>query len=502
MEAMVEFKEVTKRFPGNTALDRVSFVIEKGEVHALLGENGAGKSTLLNILHGIYGEYDGTVEADGQVLGFRGASDAIKFGISKVHQEVSVVTELTVGQNIALGYEPHRGMFIDFQKMYEKTDEILRRLGCRFDSRERLDSLSTGELQMILIAKALFHNAKIISFDEPTSALTDKEVDKLISVIGELKARGITILYVTHRLDEVFRIADRVSILRDGHYVCTHNISEINKEALIRNMVGRDVEAFAVRKKPLCVRDEIVLKVENLQVAGVFKEVSFELHKGEILSFSGLVGAKRTDVMRAIFGADRKTGGRVMVNGAELDARSPRAAMKRGIALIPENRKTQGFIQRFTNSQNMSLAAQKRFTKYGFLDFKQMRENSEYYIAQMDLNPKDPEYCTDSLSGGNAQKVIIAKWMTIAPEVIIFDEPTKGIDVGAKAEIYRLMEEMVTEGKAILMVSSELPEVIGMSDRVIVMREGRVTGELSRSELSEETILRLAMEGTAHETVC
>lgn len=495
MAGMVKFTEVTKRFPGNTALDRVSFDIRKGEVHALLGENGAGKSTLLNILHGIYGEYEGSVEADGQKLAFRSASDAIEFGISKVHQEVSVVTELTVGQNIALGYEPRKGAFIDFQTMYKKTDEILKRLGCRFDSRDRLDSLSTGELQMILIAKALFHNAKVISFDEPTSALTDKEVDKLLAVIGELKAQGITILYVTHRLDEVFRIADRASILRDGHYVCTLNIPEINKEMLIRNMVGRDVEAFAVRKRPRCVRKEVALKVENLQVAGVFQGVSFELHKGEILSFSGLVGAKRTDVMRAIFGADRKTGGRIVINGQELDARTPGAAMKHGVALIPENRKTQGFIQRFTNSQNMSLADMKNFTKHGFLDFKRMKENSEYYIEQMDLNPKDPDYRTDSLSGGNAQKVIIAKWMTINPEVIIFDEPTKGIDVGAKAEIYRLMEEMAAAGKAILMVSSELPEVIGMSDRVIVMREGRVTGELSRDDLSEETILHLAMEG-------
>lgn len=492
---MIHFSKITKRFPGNTALDQVDFQIKKGEVHALLGENGAGKSTLLNILHGIYSQYDGDIEIDNEKVSFKNANEAIEFGIAKVHQEVNLVTELTVGQNVALGYEPQKGPFIDYNGMYKKTDEILERLGCRFKSRDKISSLSTGEMQMILIAKALFHNAKIISFDEPTSALTDKEVDRLLEIIGELKNKGITILYITHRLDEVFKIADRASILRDGKYICTMTIKEITKEILINNMVGRDVSAFAVRHKPLCASKEVALEAINLHSQGVFKDIHFKVHKGEILSFAGLVGAKRTDVMRAIFGADPITGGQIRVNGNLVNISSPKEALANGIALIPENRKTQGFVKYFTNAQNMALASMDKFTDGIFVNNGKITENCQYYIEQMDLHPSDPEYQTDSLSGGNAQKVIIAKWMTTNPDIIIFDEPTKGIDVGAKAEIYRLMEDMVADGKAIIMVSSELPEVIGMSDRVIVMREGRMVGELDRSELNEESILHFAMEG-------
>ncbi len=495
MEAMIHFSKITKRFPGNIALNNVDFEIQKGEVHALLGENGAGKSTLLNILHGIYSQYEGGIEIENKRINFKSANDAIEFGIAKVHQEVNLVTDLTVGQNIALGYEPKKGVLVDFSTMYQRTDSILGRLGCRFKSSDRIDSLSTGEMQMILIAKALFHNARIISFDEPTSALTDKEVDRLLEIIGELKRQGITILYITHRLDEVFKIADRASILRDGKYVCTLKIKDITKEVLIHNMVGRDVSAFAVRNKPLCVTEEVALEVTDLESEGVFRGISFKVHKGEILSFAGLVGAKRTDVMRAIFGADPLTGGQIKVHGKPANIKTPKQALANGIALIPENRKTQGFVKGFTNAQNMALASMNKFTKGFFVDDGKILDNCKYYMKEMDLHPNDPEYQTDSLSGGNAQKVIIAKWMTTKPDIIIFDEPTKGIDVGAKAEIYRLMEDMAADGKAIIMVSSELPEVIGMSDRVIIMREGRMVGELNRNDLNEESILHFAMEG-------
>ncbi|SCP97643.1 sugar ABC transporter ATP-binding protein [Anaerobium acetethylicum] len=495
MTTMIHFSKITKRFPGNTALDNVDFEIKKGEVHALLGENGAGKSTLLNILHGIYSQYEGDIEIEDAKVSFKNANDAIEFGIAKVHQEVNLVTDLTVGQNIALGYEPKKGLLVDYGAMYKKTDAILERLGCRFKSSDRINSLSVGEMQMILIAKALFHNARIISFDEPTSALADKEVDRLLEIIKELQAQGITILYITHRLDEVFRIADRASILRDGKYICTVDIKDITKEQLIRNMVGRDVSAFAVRNKPLCATKEVALEVTNLESKGVFHNISFKVHKGEILSFAGLVGAKRTDVVRAIFGADPITGGQIKVKGKEVVIKSPKEALSYGIALIPENRKTQGFVKDFSNAQNMALASMDKFTSGAFVNTGKIKDNCEYYIEQMRLHPADPEYLTNSLSGGNAQKVIIAKWMTTNPDIIIFDEPTKGIDVGAKAEIYRLMEEMAADGKAIIMVSSEMPEVIGMSDRVIIMREGRMTGELSRSELNEESILQFAMEG-------
>lgn len=495
MTTMIHFCNITKRFPGNIALDDVDFRVNKGEVHALLGENGAGKSTLLNILHGIYSQYEGEIIIEESKVNFKNANDAIEFGIAKVHQEVNLVTELTVGQNIALGYEPKKGFLVDYKEMYKKTDRILVKLGCRFKSSDNINTLSTGEMQMILIAKALFHNAKVISFDEPTSALTDREVDRLLEIIKELKTQGITILYITHRLDEVFRIADRASILRDGKYICTKNVKDISKEILINNMVGRDVSAFAVRNKPLCVTKDVALEVTNLESKGVFHDISFKVHKGEILSFAGLVGAKRTDVMRAIFGADPITSGNIKVNGVESTIKTPKQALEHKIALIPENRKTQGFVKNFTNAQNMALASMDKFEKGVFIDHVKINDNCEHYIEQMDLHPNDPEYQTNSLSGGNAQKVIIAKWLTTNPDIIIFDEPTKGIDVGAKAEIYRLMEEMVANGKAIIMVSSELPEVIGMSDRVIVMREGRIVGELKRNELSEESILHFAMEG-------
>lgn len=495
MATAIHFSNITKQFPGNKALDSVDFTVDKGEIHALLGENGAGKSTLLNIFHGIYPDYDGSVEIDGQKIAFKNANDAIEFGIAKVHQEVNLVTELTVGQNIALGYEVTKRFLVDYETMYKKTDTILEKLGCRFRSRDKVTSLSTGEMQMILIAKALFHNARIISFDEPTSALTDREVDRLLKMIMELKSQGITILYITHRLDEVFAIADRASILRDGKYITTLKIRETSKEELIRYMVGRDVSAYAVRNCSLCAAEEVVLEVQDLCSNGVFEHISFKLHKGEILSFAGLVGSKRTDVMRAIFGADPYTSGTVYIKGEKTEIRTPKDALRYSLGLIPENRKTQGFVKNFSNSGNMALAAMDKFCKNGFVNAQKIHDNCMYYTGQMNLHPADPDYLTESLSGGNAQKVIIAKWMTTDVDIIIFDEPTKGIDVGAKAEIYRLMEELVASGKAIIMVSSELPEVIGMSDRVMVMREGKITGVLNHDELNEEIIMKFAMGG-------
>lgn len=492
---MIHFSNITKQFPGNKALDNVNFTIDKGEIHALLGENGAGKSTLLNILHGIYPDYEGNIEIDGQKVNFRNANDAIEFGIAKVHQEVNLVTELTVGQNIALGYEITKGFLVDYDTMYKKTDSILEKLGCKFKSKDYVTSLSTGEMQMILIAKALFHNAKVISFDEPTSALTDREVDKLLKMIIELKAQGITILYITHRLDEIFAIADRASILRDGKYITTLDISKTSKEELIRHMVGRDVSAYAVRNKPLCASDEVVMEVKDLCKNGVFEHISFELHRGEILSFAGLVGSKRTDVMRAIFGADPYSSGEIYIKGKKANIKTPKDALKYSLGLIPENRKTQGFVKNFTNSSNMALASMNQFCNKGFINVKKIYDNCIYYTKEMNLHPADPDYLTESLSGGNAQKVIIAKWMTTDADIIIFDEPTKGIDVGAKAEIYRLMEELVANKKSIIMVSSELPEVIGMSDRVVVMREGKIMGFLNHDQLNEEIIMNFAMGG-------
>ncbi|WP_019638886.1 sugar ABC transporter ATP-binding protein [Paenibacillus fonticola] len=493
---IISFKTISKTFPGVKALDSVSFDVLEGEIHALIGENGAGKSTLLNILHGIYNEYEGEVWIEGNKAAFKNANDAIKSGISKVHQEVSLISDLTVGQNVALGHEPRKGMFIDFKTMNAKVDSILQRLRCKFKSSDLVSTLSTGEMQMLSIAKALFHEARIISFDEPTAALTENETRALFEIIRELKANGITVIFISHRLDELFEICDRITVLRDGKFVGTYLTGEMTRQKLIQSMVGRDVAAFAERKKPGLKTDEIVLEVKSLSRSGVFENISFHLNKGEILGFSGLVGSKRTDVVRALFGADRKTSGEIFIKGKKGRINSPKQGLMQGIGLIPENRKTQGFIRNMTNADNMGLAALKKFSRLGFINQKQKIDNCKQLADNLQLNPKDPEYMTYNLSGGNQQKVVLGKWLTTNTDILIFDEPTKGVDVGAKAEIYRLMEELLEAGKSIIMVSSELPEVIGMSDRVIVMHEGKMMKELHRHELDEETILHYAMGGS------
>lgn len=492
-ENIISFDQVSKTFPGVKALDNVSFGIKKGEIHALLGENGAGKSTLLNILHGVYSEYDGTVNIQGEKASFKNTNDAIQHGIAKVHQEVSLIPQLTVGQNIALGYEPKKGLFIDYKQIHEAANRLLKKLKCNFTSETLAEKLSTGEMQMVAIAKALYHNAQVISFDEPTASLTMKETASLFEIIKELKGNGITILYVSHRMDEIFEICDRATVLRDGRFIKTFEVSEINKEILIRNMVGRDVAAYAVRSTEFKPTDEVVLEVKNLSVKGVYENVSFSLKKGEIVGFAGLVGAKRTDVVRTIFGADKKTGGSVKIKGKQVDIKTPRQGLLAGIGLIPENRKTQGFIKSFTNAENIGLASLEKFTSFGLVNHKKKLKNCQYYAEEINLNPKNPHYLTSDLSGGNQQKVVLSKWLSSDADILILDEPTKGVDVGAKAEIYRVLEELLAKGKSIIIVSSELPEIIGLCDRVVIMREGKMVAELDKSGLNEEAILQYAM---------
>lgn len=495
-EHAIEFEQVTKTFPGVVALDDVSFGVETGEIHALVGENGAGKSTLLNILHGVYSEYSGTVKIFDSPIGFRSTHDAIKAGVSKVHQEISLVPDLNVGQNIFLGYEPKIGPFLNYDRMYKEADKLLARLKSPLNARDSLSGASTGEMQMISVAKALFHEARIISFDEPTSSLSSAETLTLMQVIRDLKSQGITILYVSHRLDEVFDIADRVTVLRDGEYIGTYGTTEIDRSGLIRKMVGRDVSSFATRHKVRCYTDETVLSVKDLSVSDVFEPISFDLHKGEILGFSGLVGAKRTEVVRAIFGADRRTTGTIEINGAVAEIESPEDALKYGIGLVPENRKTEGFVRYLTNEDNISITCMPKFQNGPFIDAKTKGNNAQEYMQRLRITPPRPDFPTDTMSGGNQQKVVVAKWLSTDADIIILDEPTKGIDVGAKEEMYALLEELVALGKAVIVVSSELPEIIGLCDRVIVMREGRRTAELSHEELTEERLLHYAMEGS------
>ncbi len=498
MGKAVEFVKINKRFPGVHVLKDISFSVEEGEVHALVGENGAGKSTLLNILHGVYSDYEGEVLLHGKEVHFQNPNDAIQNGnISKVHQEIMVVDELTVGQNVTLGYEPKKGVFIDFNKMHQEVDSILEELNCRFRSRDITKSLTAGEKQMIAIAKAIYHHSNIISLDEPTAALTSKETEALFEVVEKLKKDGITIMYVSHHLDEIFRICDSVTVLRDGEFIKTMATKETNEEDLIHAMVGRNVASVASRFTPCQAQDEVVLKVENLGDDKMYKDVSFELHKGEILGFYGLVGAGRTEVMRAVVGADRQLHGSITLKGKKVTGNwNSTKALKAGIGMLSEDRKNQGFNKLSSNIDNISVSSLEKYMNGIFLSDRKKRDNAEHFFEELDINPKLPDYLTVNMSGGNQQKVILAKWMSTNVDIIIFDEPTKGVDVAAKAEIYRLMEELVAEGKSIIVVSSELPEAMGMSDRLIVMSEGSITAELDdRDAFDSDQILNYAIGG-------
>ncbi|QQO10587.1 sugar ABC transporter ATP-binding protein [Breznakiella homolactica] len=494
MGKAIEFSHVSKQFPGVKALKDVSFSVAQGEVHALLGENGAGKSTLLNILHGVQTDYEGDIFLSGEPVNFRNPHDAIIRGrISKVHQEINVVRDLTVGQNVTLGYEMVRaGLFVDYRKVNKTVNEILGKLNCDFRAEEMVSSLTAGQMQMLEIAKALFHNSRIISMDEPTSSLTEKETSSLFNIIGELKKSGITVIYVSHRLDEIFQICDRATILRDGEYIATLDVASTSKDELIKMMVGRNVSSIAARTID-CVQDEVVLKVEGLSRSQHYEDISFELKKGEILGFFGLVGAGRTEVMRTIFGADKKTAGSVFIKGKPANIRNTRDALKLGLGLLPEERKSQGFISFTSNADNTALSSLQKYLTYGFVDTRKKYENYSRIADEIKINPRQPDFLTQNMSGGNQQKVILARWLSTDADILIFDEPTKGIDVAAKMEIYRLMESLLKEGKSIIVVSSELPEITGISDRIIVFHEGRKMVELSKPQFDEQTILNYAM---------
>lgn len=499
MGKAIEFKKINKSFPGAHVLKNVSFTVNDGEIHALVGENGAGKSTLLNILHGIYPEYEGDVNLFGNVVKFKNPNDAIHLGhIAKVHQETNVVKDISVGENVTLGYEPSIGPFVDKKLMDKKVDKILNSLGCKFNSTTKAFKLSAGEMQMIAIAKALYHDARIISLDEPTASLSLKETENLFRVIRELKENGITIIYVSHRLEEIFQICDRITVLRDGEVITSLNVKETNRAELIKYMVGRDVSALATRTKPCMATQEVLLKVENYS-GEKFHNIDFEIHRGEILGFSGLVGAGRTELMRAIVGIDRKYKGTLWLHGKKTEIRNTSDALRDGIGLLPEDRKTQGFLSLSTNTDNVAIASLEKYMNGFTVSKEKKRNNCSKFIKELKINPPNPDQLTAYMSGGNQQKVIIARWLSTDVDIIIFDEPTKGVDVGAKVEIYRLIEDFAEQGKAIIVISSELSEAIGISDRIVVMHEGFKTGELIREKFSEEAIMELAIGGSTNE---
>lgn len=493
---LLEVRNVSKRFPGVRALQGVSLELRAGEVLAVIGENGAGKSTLMKILAGIQRPDSGELLLSRRPIEFHSVRDAMRAGISLIHQELNLSDNLDIGANVFLGREPRRFGLVDHGRIHREAQPFLDRIGLRVSSRELVCNLSIGRQQMVEIAKALSIQSRVLIMDEPTSSLSQHETENLFRVIRDLRQQGVSIVYISHRLGEVKELADRVTVLRDGQNAGELKREEISHESMVRLMVGRDLSQFYERK-PHPIGGPI-LEVEGLRTALHPKHpLSFKVGAGEIVGVAGLVGAGRTEMLRTLFGIDRPLDGRIRVGDHELELRSPQDAIAAGLALVPEDRKQQGVIVEMAVRQNLSLASWRRHhKKAGFLDKVFEGDLVKEMISKLNIKTPSGEQIVQFLSGGNQQKVVLGKWLALAPRLLLLDEPTRGIDVGAKQEIYRLMEQLAESGVGILFVSSEMTEILGMSDRVLVMHEGRITGELSRAELSEEAVMHLATGGT------
>ena len=491
-EIILTMKNISKSFSGVAALKNGELTLESGEVVALMGENGAGKSTLMKILTGIYEKDGGTITYMGKEVEFKGPAASEKAGIAIVHQELNMMNDLTVAKNLFIGKECMKGMFIDDALMVEKAKALFDVLNIDINPAERIGALTVGKQQMVEIAKAISGDAKIIIFDEPTAALTDSEIEELFKVINDLKKKGTGIVYISHRMDEINIISDKVTVMRDGEFVGTLVTKDCDKNDIIKLMVGRTI--FSEPKTASNVAEDapIVLKCEHLSRGKAVRDVSFELKKGEILGFSGLMGAGRTEVARLIFGADKLDEGKIYISGKEVKINSPKDAVEAGIGYLSEDRKRFGLIVDKSVEENTVIASLNNFIKGVFIDNAKTKNVSEKYVSELKTKTPSVSQLVKKLSGGNQQKVVIAKWLVRNCDILIFDEPTRGIDVGAKSEIYALMEELAKAGKSIIMISSELPEVLRMSDRVIVMCEGRITGTLDISEANQEVIMESA----------
>ncbi|MBS5882767.1 MAG: sugar ABC transporter ATP-binding protein [Lachnoanaerobaculum sp.] len=492
MSVLLTMKNIKKSFSGVAALKNAELELNKGEVVALMGENGAGKSTLMKILTGIYSKDEGTVTFEGKEVEYKSVSESEEAGIAIVHQELNMMNDLTVAQNLFIGKERKKGIFIDDAKMAEDAKELFKKLNVDINPNVKIGNLTVGKQQMVEIAKAISTNAKVIVFDEPTAALTDSEIEELFKVINDLRAKGTGIIYISHRMDEINVISDKVIVMRDGEYVGTLVTKECTKDDIIKMMVGRTVFMEPKTKSDVAADAEVVLRCENLNRGKHVRDVSFDLRKGEILGFSGLMGAGRTEVARLIFGADPMDSGKIYIHGKEVSIKSTKDAVNAGIGYLSEDRKRYGLLVDKSVEENTCLSSLEKFTKGLFIDGSKSKTVSEKYVQELRTKTPSVTQIIKKLSGGNQQKVVIAKWLVKDSEILIFDEPTRGIDVGAKSEIYDLMERLVKEGKSIIMISSELPEVLRMSDRVVVMCEGRITGCLDISEASQEGIMTCA----------
>ncbi|OUQ16049.1 sugar ABC transporter ATP-binding protein [Lachnoclostridium sp. An138] len=491
-DVILTMKGIDKSFPGVHALDHVDLEVRRGEVHALMGENGAGKSTLMKVLTGIYSKDEGTITFEGKEVEFTNPREAQDAGIVIVHQELNMLGHLTVAQNIFIGREFMKGKFIDDRKMNEEARKLFDQLGIDIDPTETMSRLTVGKQQMCEIAKAISHDAKVIIFDEPSAALTEAEIEELFKIIRDLRERQLGIVYISHRMDEIKVITDRVTVMRDGGYVGTLITKDCTKEDIINMMVGRVIYEDPKTESQVAKDAPVVLKVEHLNAGRMVQDVSFELHKGEILGFSGLMGAGRTETMRALFGADPKQSGDIYINGEKVDIKTPKDAVSHGIGYLSEDRKRFGIIVDKTVAENSTMASLDEYMKGLFIDKKKEKEVAQKYVDILKTKTPGVDQLVVNLSGGNQQKVVIAKWLVRNCDILIFDEPTRGIDVGAKSEIYHLMNELVAEGKSIIMVSSEMTEILRMSDRIVIMCEGRKTGELGIEEATQERIMHAA----------
>jgi len=493
-EVILRMQGIRKTFPGVVALDNVNLDVRSGTVHSLMGENGAGKSTLMKCLIGMYTPDEGTVELAGDIVRFKDTKDGLEHGISMIHQELSPVPEMMVAENIWLGREPRGRLgLLSPAAMFRKTRELFDEWKIDIDPRTRMKDLTVSKQQMVEIAKAISYDAKIIIMDEPTSAIPEREVAHLHGMIKRLTDFGVAIIYITHKMDEVFRISDDITVFRDGKHVGSYPAKELDRDKLIKLMVGRELTDLFPKEEAEI--GEVVLSVQGLNRGAVVKDVSFELHRGEILGLAGLMGAGRTEVLETIFGIEKADSGEIVLNGRALRIKQPSDAIRAGMALLTEDRKLNGIMGVLSVRDNITAAALPRYSPRGVLHVGEMRKDSEDQREKLRIKTPSLSQLIKNLSGGNQQKALISRWLLTVPDVLMIDEPTRGIDVGAKSEIHRLMSMLAQEGKAIIMVSSELPEVLGMSDRILVMHEGRISGELSREEANQESVMHLATGG-------
>lgn len=491
----IEMKGINKAFGSNQVLHDAGFVLEDGEVHALMGENGAGKSTLMKILTGVYKKDAGTITIDGKEVNFKNPQEAEKAGIVFIYQELNVLYDLTVEENLFMGKEITKFFGIcDKKAMRAKAQEVMEKMGVNIPVDAVMSDLSVGQQQMVEICKALMVDAKVLIMDEPTAALTERETESLFKVMKSLREKDVSIVYISHRMEEIFELCDRITILRDGSYIGTEKISEINMDGVVRMMIGREIgERFPKRDVKI---GDVVLRVEGLTREGIFHDVSFDVRAGEVLGVAGLMGAGRTEIMRAIFGCIPKDQGNIYIEGQKVRIKNPEQAIKAGIGFITEDRKTEGLLLEKSISDNIEIANLKTVFQKGVLSRKKEKDLVKKEIEEFHIKCFGPWHECNNLSGGNQQKVVLAKWIATNPKILILDEPTRGVDIGAKKEIYNVINQMAALGVAVVMVSSELPEVLGMSDRIMVVREGEVRGVLDGKAADQEKIMTLATGGS------